>query len=184
MANWWEQIKVLLRRAPGNGFLRLVYRLLRSGESRGVAVLEWRRPSGLFQPYPLTFADRYPVLFKLARERIGDGADRRILSFGCSTGEEVWSLRRYFQEAEIVGIDISPRNIGVCRRRLACLPDPRIRFTVAGTTRVDGRRSFADIFDEVRALDRGLAQEQFETQARALFAGLNAIGKMYLRVGR
>ncbi len=49
-------------------------------------------------------------------------------------------------------------------------------------SRVDGRRSLEDIFDEVRALDRGLAREQFEAQARTLFAGLNAVGKMYLRV--
>lgn len=35
----------------------------------------------------------------------------KILSYGCSTGEEVFSLREYFPDAFIVGVDINKRNI-------------------------------------------------------------------------
>ena len=61
------------------------------------------------------------------------------------------------------------------------LPLPRLAGPILA--RVDGRRSLAEIFEAVRALDRGLAREQFEAQARALFTALNCIGKMYLRAG-
>jgi hypothetical protein len=50
--------------------------------------------------------------------------------------------------------------------------------------RIDGRVSLEEIYAGVRELDRGLAPEVFEAQARALFLALNGIGKMYLRAGR
>ncbi|MEI6557334.1 MAG: class I SAM-dependent methyltransferase [Rhodospirillaceae bacterium] len=61
------------------------------------------------------------------------------------------------------------------------LPLPRLAGPILA--RVDGRTSLATIFEAVRALDRGLSREVFETQARQLFGALNGIGKMYLRVG-
>lgn len=71
----------------------------------------------------------------------------RLLSFGCSTGEEVFSLRRYFPAAEIVGIDINPWAIAVCRRRLAAVGgDPRIRFVQAANLDGLGAAAFDVIF--------------------------------------
>ncbi len=60
------------------------------------------------------------------------------------------------------------------------LPLPRLAGPILA--RADGRASFAEIFEAVRTLDRGLSAEQFSVQARALFEGLNRIGKMYLRI--
>ena len=60
----------------------------------------FRRPvQGEFQPYYHTLPDRYPWLFGFAAGRIGSRPDLRILSFGCSRGDEVFSLRRYFPAA-------------------------------------------------------------------------------------
>jgi ubiquinone/menaquinone biosynthesis C-methylase UbiE len=39
------------------------------------------------------------------------------LSFGCSTGEECASLKKYFPQAEIVGTDINRLNLWRARRR-------------------------------------------------------------------
>jgi SAM-dependent methyltransferase len=47
-----------------------------------------------------------------------------LLSFGCSTGEELISLRRYFPESSIVGTDINPRCLRAARR--LCRGDARI----------------------------------------------------------
>ncbi len=75
-----------------------------------------RRPvEGRFQPYGYTLPDRYPWLFGFAREALRGVAAPRLLSFGCSTGEEVFSLRRYFPDAHLKGVDIDPRNIAACR---------------------------------------------------------------------
>src|SRR5277367_5474893 len=77
-----------------------------------------RRPvPGEFQPYYFTLPDRYPWLFGFAATRIGSRPDLRILSFGCSRGEEVFSLRKYFPSAAVKGIDINPRNIARCLAR-------------------------------------------------------------------
>lgn len=98
-----------------------------------MTLLRWRRPANLFQPYATTTTNRYPAVFQLARDLLGDGPDMRLLSFGCATGEEVFSLRRYFSQASIHGIDINPRSIAVCRKVALSLNDPGLSFAVAGT---------------------------------------------------
>jgi 2-polyprenyl-3-methyl-5-hydroxy-6-metoxy-1,4-benzoquinol methylase len=75
------------------------------------------RPKGLFQPVNDTRANRYPRIFKFVQSQLGAENEVRILSFGCSTGEEVFSLRRYFPRAAIKGIDVNALNIAACRRR-------------------------------------------------------------------
>jgi chemotaxis methyl-accepting protein methylase len=52
----------------------------------------------LHQSTPFTAEDRYPELMRLAGRLRPDA--KRILSFGCSTGEELVTLRRYFPSAE------------------------------------------------------------------------------------
>src|SRR5665213_1447179 len=76
-----------------------------------------RAVPGRFQPYNHTLWDRYPWLFRFAAARLGDVKNLCILSFGCSRGEEVFSLRNYFPAATIKGIDIDPRNIACCQAR-------------------------------------------------------------------
>jgi hypothetical protein len=102
IARW----KPRLRRIPGYGLVRLLYDLVHSVESRHAALLLIWPPKGLYQPYATTSDDRYPEIFRFVRERIGDNKDISILSIGCSTGEETYSLRRYFPQAKILGLDI------------------------------------------------------------------------------
>jgi SAM-dependent methyltransferase len=123
-----------LRRLPGYSALRFLYHCVKSERSRALALLRLRHPAGLFQPYDTTSIDRYPRAFRFVRDTIDDGMDHRLLSFGCSTGEEVFSLRRYFPVATIKGIDINPRNIRVCQaERVRRGDDPRLSFTLAGS---------------------------------------------------
>jgi SAM-dependent methyltransferase len=136
------------QRGPFSTQMRRLWRFSTSAEYRYDAL--WRiftRPRGLFQPYSTTFDDRYPDLFTLARTLAGDGPDRRILSFGCSTGEEVFSLRRYFPQASIVGVDINPRRIRLARRNLRRAGgNTRIAFAVANSAEHLEAASFDAIF--------------------------------------
>ncbi len=91
------------------------------------------RPTNLFQPYNDTCENRYPDVFDYLQRGIEDSSDLRLLSFGCSVGDEVFSLRSYFPKATIIGIDISRGNISECRRRWRQRGDERIRFVLAGT---------------------------------------------------
>lgn len=60
-----------------------------------------------------TFENRYPELFEESRKALTDFVDKEtaILSFGCSTGEECFSLRKYFIDSTIIGADINRRNL-------------------------------------------------------------------------
>jgi SAM-dependent methyltransferase len=93
-----------------------------------------RRPlPGEFQPYYYTRPDRYPWLFSFAAARIAARHDVRILSFGCSRGDEVFSLRRYFPAAAIKGIDVNPRKIARCVARARAANAGNVSFEVAAT---------------------------------------------------
>ncbi len=67
-------------------------------------------------------------------------------SIGCSTGEEVFSLRRYFPQASIKGIDINPFNIAICRRQLSKMGDEQTFFAVGGSTSVEPDAGYDAIF--------------------------------------
>lgn len=65
-----------------------------------------------------TTIDRYPELFTEARLALQNvNSPLSILSYGCSTGEECFSLQSYFPGASIVGADINKRNLRKARER-------------------------------------------------------------------
>jgi SAM-dependent methyltransferase len=106
-----------------------------------------RRPvPGEFQPYYYTLPDRYPWLFGFAATRLASRPDLRILSFGCSRGEEVFSLRKYFPSAAVKGIDINPRNIARCLARARAEDAAGVTFEIAATTEGEATSSYDAIF--------------------------------------
>lgn len=96
-------------------------RLLLTAERRSLLWTRLVHGGEVHQTTPYTCEDRYPELFDLAARVAPDA--RRILSFGCSTGEELVALRRRFPEAEIVGSEINSRSRRIARRRVE--EDPR-----------------------------------------------------------
>lgn len=70
-----------------------------------------------YQRSSFTLPDRYPELFAAARAHLGDSPAHRILSFGCSSGEEVVTLGRHFAQARVTGVDINDWCLRQCRRR-------------------------------------------------------------------
>ncbi len=127
-------------RKRGAGWVGLVDagRLLISGEGRGQLWTRLVRGGDVHQTTPQTAEERYPELFDLAAQ-LQPGA-RRILSFGCSTGEELAALRRRFPDAEIVGAEINRRSRRIAERRFGDDPET----SVVDPSRIDG--SFDLIF--------------------------------------
>jgi SAM-dependent methyltransferase len=129
-------------------FQAKLWRLLRDPDFRRDTL--WHRfatPTGLFQPYGDTAHDRYPDLFGAARALLDGRPDPRLLSFGCSTGAEVFTLRHYFPQAHITGLDINPHRIAICRRRLReGGGDQLIRFEVGNSADTMASASFDAIF--------------------------------------
>ncbi|MEI9996636.1 MAG: class I SAM-dependent methyltransferase [Rhizomicrobium sp.] len=130
--------------APLRRGARALARFVADPAYRGMLLLALRRPRNRFQPYSAARPDRYPTIFGAARARLGDGPALRLLSFGCATGEEVATLRRYFPRAFIKGIDINPQSIAVCRAALG--GDPHLAFAVAGSTAQEADASYDAIF--------------------------------------
>jgi SAM-dependent methyltransferase len=101
---------------------------------------------GGFQPYNHTLPDRYPWLFEFAAARLGHVPYQRIMSFGCSRGDEPLTLRSYFPEAQIKGIDIDPANVACCIQRATADASSRMTFATAGDTTAEQTESFDAIF--------------------------------------
>ncbi len=125
---------------------RHLWLLATSRRYRVAWLIQRENPPNLFQPFTDTEVDRYPRLFRYARENLPGGPAVRLLSFGCSTGEEVFTLRHYFPEAAIRGIDINRANIKVCQRKLRRAPDPGIDFLQAGSTQGEETAAYDAIF--------------------------------------
>jgi SAM-dependent methyltransferase len=127
------------RRAPWVHLLDL-FRSAISRDGRAVLWTRFIHRASVHQTSPYTREDRYPRLFDAAA-RLAPGAGR-ILSFGCSTGEELLALRRRFPGADIVGAEINPRSRRVARARVR--HDDRIA--------VVNSREVTGVFDLVFAL--------------------------------
>jgi hypothetical protein len=112
-----SRIKIARRR--GAHWVRILdfARLAATGEGRAVLWTRFINRGEVHQTTPFTCENRYPEIFDLAARLKPDA--KRILSFGCSTGEELVALRRRFPGSEIVGSEINPRSRRIARRRLA-----------------------------------------------------------------
>ena len=62
----------------------------------------------LFQDSSCTELNRYPEIFARTKELVPVG---RVLSFGCSTGEEVRSLKKINPEWEVHGVERDPESL-------------------------------------------------------------------------
>ncbi len=135
-----------IRRLANRGPAAAGYALLRNPASKSHWFLRLARSDNLFQPSSETAPDRYPRIFKFVQQRLGDSAEVRILSFGCSTGEEVFSLRRYFPRAAIRGLDVNPLHIAICRGRRRAAGDGQVSFAVAGSAAREPAGTYDAVF--------------------------------------
>jgi len=111
----WDRLRPLLRRIPGavaaHVALRHIATLAVSPGYREAQRLGRTGRAGLFQPENTTRPNRYPEIFAWLRETLAADPTPRILSFGCSTGEEIVTLKSYLPQAHITGIDINRGNL-------------------------------------------------------------------------
>jgi len=95
---------------------------------------------GCHQVPSKTALNRYPEIFAAAAAAAPYA--RRILSFGCSTGEECVTLADYFPAAQIVGADINPVNLLTAMRR----GGDRIRYVYASDRLLNRFGGFDAVF--------------------------------------
>jgi len=110
---------------------------------RSILLLQLLNSKNVHQTTSLTFMDRYPGIFSTCRDYFDGKQDLRILSYGCSTGEEVLTLRKYFPNAHIIGAEINKRSLAICRK----LPvDEKITFLYSTNSEIQKHGPFDAIF--------------------------------------
>lgn len=169
------------------GFIAAVYRAVTAPEYRAILKLRLLQPGEIHQTTVLTGMDRYPAVFAICRDYFASTPDLRILSYGCATGEEVLTLRRYFPTALIVGAEINRHSLSVARSRPV---DDRIVFIESEAALIRPYAPFDAIFcmavlqrtpmhvaeAGIRDLKRLYPFEKFEAKVMELDAWLKKDG--------
>lgn len=119
MASFSKTLRAHAKAIPGAHYLWRTLRNIGDPHERAVRRAQTLSPGLLLQPSHYTSVDRYPWLFKFLGEKLSHQKAPHVLSYGCATGEELFSLEVYLADAALVGIDINPRNIEICRRKFA-----------------------------------------------------------------
>lgn len=112
-------------------------------EYRSIQLIKLFHGGFVHQTSAVTCMNRYPDTFLECSRYFGNNDRIRLLSFGCSTGEEVLTLREYFPNAEIVGADINKRNLKACRKLKT---DGRISFVYSSPKNLKRLGTFDAIF--------------------------------------
>lgn len=112
-------------------------------EFRTIFYMKLFKSKRLQQTTPLTYMNRYPIIFSACADYFKEKEDIKILSYGCSTGEEVLTLRKYFPKATIVGAEINKHSLETCRK----LPvDDKITFIYSTPSEIQKHGNFDIVF--------------------------------------
>lgn len=121
----------------------IMKRVYVDGDFRSILLLQLLNSKNVHQTTSLTSMDRYPKIFSTCRDYFVGKQDLKILSYGCSTGEEVLTLRQYFPTAQIIGIEINKRSLAICRKLSI---DEKITFFYSTLTEIQKHGHFDAIF--------------------------------------
>lgn len=120
-----------------------IYRLCTDKELRAIFYMKTFKSKQVHQTTPLTAMNRYPVIFSACKDYLKDKENINILSYGCSTGEEVVTLREYFNNATIIGAEINSHSLEVCRSRNL---DNKIKFIVSKESEISKYGKYDAVF--------------------------------------
>ena len=101
----------------GFSWMNKLMKFIFSSSFRGQSISKILYKKHFHQFSHYTEENRYPDLFEICRNYLSGEANPEILSFGCSTGEEVFSLGGYLPNAKITGADISDWCIRECLKK-------------------------------------------------------------------
>lgn len=164
-------------------------RLLTDARLRSETWGQWRHRAFYHQGVSVTLPNRYPRLFEQCRLRFVGHAQPRLLSFGCSSGEEVFSLAEHLPQAVIVGVDINEWCLAECRRKD---PHHRHAFHHRLSPEFEREASFDAIFCMAvlqhtanrtsgdNDVARGITFEEFAREVAGLDARLKPGGLLFL----
>lgn len=107
--------KILSRLYQSNRRVHLALAPLRHG---WVALRNLALPGELHQAWGTTAINRRPKVMQALAEVVPDRPGLRVLSFGCSTGEEVLDLREHYRHAKVFGTELNRTSLRKAEERL------------------------------------------------------------------
>lgn len=162
---------------------------LLSAKGRAQLWTRLRHGRNHFQGETTTHVDRYPALFSECRRLLSSVPVPAVLSFGCSTGEEVFSLASYLPNAVITGVDI---NAWCVRQAAQKNSNPKLRFLRRHSTEFKALDRLDAIFcmavfqrtenrlNQRNTQARGFTFDRFETELQELDQKLKPGGLLFL----
>lgn len=96
-----------------------IHLLLAPLRHRFVALRNFARPTELHQAWGTTAVNRRPKLVQAISEIVPDGDKKKVLSYGCSTGEELVELRQKYHRAQLFGTDLNRTSLRKAKTTLA-----------------------------------------------------------------
>ncbi|MDD4921041.1 MAG: class I SAM-dependent methyltransferase [Bacteroidales bacterium] len=98
-------------------WLWLSFSIITKAEQRSVFLTSIRFGRFYAQRSVFTVPNRYPLLFRACADYLVSVEQPRIMSFGCSTGEEVFFVGEYIRNASIMGVDINRWCLKQCLKK-------------------------------------------------------------------
>lgn len=121
MALVFQLLRRIVKRFETLGRLVRLVRFWSSPQSRAISNFERLGQPNLLQPSGYTEPDRYPRIFSVMSLALRNVPAPKVLSYGCSVGDEIIALSRYIPNAHITGVDILPWNIDKSKKRTRSL---------------------------------------------------------------
>lgn len=118
MFDWRSMLKAI----PGARPLGRRLRGVLHPHYRAVRKVERRMPGLLLQPEATTGRGRYREIIAFVAEELAPLERPKVLSWGCSTGEELLALHTAIPHAEILGVDINPRSLAQAKDLVGGMP--------------------------------------------------------------
>jgi hypothetical protein len=142
-----------------------------------------------YQAATYTFINRFPVLFEQCATYFKDCPSPKLISFGCSTGEEVFTLANYLPQAEIIGVDINKWCLKQCVKKNS---NPKITFVNRLSPKYEVINNADAVFclavfqrtenriNKVEVIKAGITFEKFEQEIVLLDKKLKVGGLLFI----
>jgi hypothetical protein len=184
-SRWWvlRQIFVLL------SLLKHLAWLIFAPSYRAEWLTGLKHPHDFLQRSGYTRQNRYPLLFAQCAQVFMNQAEVKIMSYGCSTGEEVFSIAGYLPSAQIVGVDINAWSLKQARRHDR---QNRYRFIERFSAEFNALDNFDAIFcmavfqrtenrtSPNNTIAKGFTYKQFDAELQALHLKLKIGGLLFI----
>ncbi len=162
------------------------YRFVRYPSYRSQIINRHKYENQYHQFSNFTEPNRYPDLFEMAQQHFGQYENPKLLSFGCSTGEEVATLAQYLPKATLVGADINDWCLKQATKKY-----PKHQFLHSLSEDFEQENDFDTIFclavfqnpenrHNPRLQQSAYGFEQFESQLIALDQKLKVGGLLFI----